>query len=273
MGIVIACLCRKSESGQKRWLSWLSRVKSWFASHVERLECPKRWDGLRLAIFGSARVAQPSQAELQQHYQPTKSTKFKLSTKTTASSIMMKAKSGLATLKHKATAIISSKKKRICIPEDAETQVCQHPPQCITIVTHRVQRSQQKPFQKKYIQSQVWLKLTTTTTPRYVNITPMYPHIDMEFKSTHCWWRCWQARKCSWRFGKWTQKVNYLILSEKKDLPKLVWMMKWCTSPVYALYQAMPDIQYIEGCCMHVFACVAKLCTYKCHCFLDGPDC
>ena len=42
MGIVIACLCRKSESGQKRWLSWLSRVKSWFASHVERLECPKR---------------------------------------------------------------------------------------------------------------------------------------------------------------------------------------------------------------------------------------
>ena len=28
MGIVIACLCRKSESGQKRWLSWLNRVEA-----------------------------------------------------------------------------------------------------------------------------------------------------------------------------------------------------------------------------------------------------
>ena len=68
MGIVITCLCRKSKSGQKWWLSWLSRVKSWFASHVERLECIKRWDGLHLAIFGSAHVAQPSWAKLQQHY-------------------------------------------------------------------------------------------------------------------------------------------------------------------------------------------------------------
>ena len=41
---------------------------------------------------------------------------------------------------------------------------------------------------------------------------------------------------------------------------------------MYAFYQAVPDIKYVEGCHMHVFECVAKSCTYKCRHFLDGPD-
>ena len=48
--------------------------------------------------------------------------------------------------------------------------------------------------------------------------------------------------------------------------------MKQWTYPVYAFYEALPDIQYVEGRCAHVFACAAKSCTYKCRHFLNGPD-
>lgn len=53
---------------------------------------------------------------------------------------------------------------------------------------------------------------------------------------------------------------------------KLEQMMKWWTSPVYAFYQPIPDIKYIDGRHAHVFNCAAKSCTYKCQCFLDGPN-
>ena len=42
--------------------------KSWLISGVQPLGASKRWEQLRLAIFGSARVAQPSRATLRQHY-------------------------------------------------------------------------------------------------------------------------------------------------------------------------------------------------------------
>jgi len=55
--------------------------------------------------------------------QSMKSMKSKSSTKTTASLLVKQAKSGLATLKHKATEVLSPMKKKAHVPEDAETQV------------------------------------------------------------------------------------------------------------------------------------------------------
>lgn len=49
-------------------------------------------------------------------------------------------------------------------------------------------------------------------------------------------------------------------------------MMKRWTSPVYAFYQAIPEIEYVDGRRAHVFKCAAKSCTYKCRRFLDSPD-
>jgi hypothetical protein len=49
-------------------------------------------------------------------------------------------------------------------------------------------------------------------------------------------------------------------------------MMKQWTSPVYAFYHPIPDIEYVDGWCMHTFKCAAKSCTYKCRRFLDGHD-
>ena len=37
-------------------------------------------------------------------------------------------------------------------------------------------------------------------------------------------------------------------------------------------YEALPDVQYVEGHCAHVFVCAAKSCTYKCCHFLNCPD-
>lgn len=48
-------------------------------------------------------------------------------------------------------------------------------------------------------------------------------------------------------------------------------MKRW-TSPIYAFYQAIPNIEYVNGRRAHVFKCAAKSCTYKCRRFLDGPD-
>jgi hypothetical protein len=62
-------------------------------------------------------------AKLKDDAQSTKSTKTNSTTKTSASSLAKKAKSGLATLKRKATAVLSPKKKKARIPEDAETEV------------------------------------------------------------------------------------------------------------------------------------------------------
>ena len=55
--------------------------------------------------------------------QSTKSTKTQSRLKTIASSLVNKAKSGLATLKHKAMEVLSPKKKKLRIPE---TQVREH---------------------------------------------------------------------------------------------------------------------------------------------------
>ena len=41
---------------------------SWLISRVQLLGASKQWEPLRLTIFGSARVAQPSRAKLRQHY-------------------------------------------------------------------------------------------------------------------------------------------------------------------------------------------------------------
>ena len=62
-------------------------------------------------------------AKLKDDSQSTKSTKTQSSSKTIASSLANKAKSGLATLKRKATEVLSPKKKKLCVPE---TQVCKH---------------------------------------------------------------------------------------------------------------------------------------------------
>ena len=55
--------------------------------------------------------------------QSTKSTKTQSSSKTIASLLVNKAKSGLATLKRKATKVLSPKKKKLRVPE---TQVREH---------------------------------------------------------------------------------------------------------------------------------------------------
>jgi len=56
--------------------------------------------------------------------QSTHSMKTKSSSKSTTSLLVKKAKSRFKTLKRKATEVLSLKKKKVCIPEDAETQVC-----------------------------------------------------------------------------------------------------------------------------------------------------
>ena len=48
--------------------------------------------------------------------------------------------------------------------------------------------------------------------------------------------------------------------------------MKCWTSLVYAFYHPIPNIEYVDGCHMHVFHCAAKSCKYKCCHFLDGPN-
>lgn len=48
--------------------------------------------------------------------------------------------------------------------------------------------------------------------------------------------------------------------------------MKHWTSPVYAFYDPIPDVMYVDGCYAHVFQCATKSCSYKCCHFLDGPD-
>ncbi|KIJ94929.1 hypothetical protein K443DRAFT_109642, partial [Laccaria amethystina LaAM-08-1] len=50
-------------------------------------------------------------------------------------------------------------------------------------------------------------------------------------------------------------------------------MLKRWTSPIYTFYHPIPDIEYVDGRRAHVFQCTAKSCSYKCHHFLDGPDC
>ena len=49
-------------------------------------------------------------------------------------------------------------------------------------------------------------------------------------------------------------------------------MIKRWTSPVYAFYDPIPDIEYVDGCQAHVFQYATKSCSYKCCCFLDGPN-
>src|SRR5277367_4338586 len=65
-------------------------------------------------------------------------------------------------------------------------------------------------------------------------------------------------------------KLTY-IMRREAYLKLAQMMMRW-TSPVYAFYSAIPDIEYVDGRRAHVFECAGKSCTYKCRRFLDGPD-
>lgn len=49
-------------------------------------------------------------------------------------------------------------------------------------------------------------------------------------------------------------------------------MMKTWTSPVYALYEPIPDIEYVEGRRCHVFKCGARGCTFSSRRYLDTKD-
>ena len=48
-------------------------------------------------------------------------------------------------------------------------------------------------------------------------------------------------------------------------------MKRW-TSPVYAFYEPIPDIAYVDGRRVHIFKCTARSCRYTCRRFLDGLD-
>lgn len=48
-------------------------------------------------------------------------------------------------------------------------------------------------------------------------------------------------------------------------------MKRW-TSPIYAFYDPIPDIEYVGGRRAHGFKCAGHSCQYKCRRYLDGPD-
>ena len=50
------------------------------------------------------------------------------------------------------------------------------------------------------------------------------------------------------------------------------WMMRDWNSPIYAFFSPVPDIEYVDNQCSHVFRCLAKGCNHKvCH-YLDKSD-
>ena len=50
------------------------------------------------------------------------------------------------------------------------------------------------------------------------------------------------------------------------------WLSKDWKSPIYAFYNPVPDITYINGQCCHKFKCTACECKYKAHWYLDTKD-
>ncbi|KAF8805751.1 hypothetical protein BYT27DRAFT_7103880 [Phlegmacium glaucopus] len=48
---------------------------------------------------------------------------------------------------------------------------------------------------------------------------------------------------------------------------------QWHSGYVYAFYEPILDIVYVDAQHVHVFKCTAHSCQYKCQWFLDGPDC
>lgn len=48
-------------------------------------------------------------------------------------------------------------------------------------------------------------------------------------------------------------------------------MSRW-TSPIYAFYKPIPDIDYVSGRKCHTFQCAAKSCTHKICRYLDKGD-
>jgi hypothetical protein len=159
---------------------------------------------------------------------------------------MKKAKSGFATLKRKATAVLSPKKKRTRIPEDAETQV-------MTVMLTYLHD-----ISILTLNSQVLAKAGSKT----VNPKPTVIDVDDDDDEMESAGEDEEAELSK-------SIIDYCI---RKSYLKLERMMKRWTSPVYAFYQAIPNIEYIDGRRGHVFKCAAKSCTYKCRRFLDGPD-
>lgn len=48
--------------------------------------------------------------------------------------------------------------------------------------------------------------------------------------------------------------------------------MKDWTSPIYAFFKSVPDINEIDGCVAHTFKCTARGCQTKIRWFLDTKD-
>jgi len=66
--LVCICLLLKSKLREKAAAELHQAKRCWLVSHVKPLKWHERWEQLRLAVCGSAHMAQPSQAKLQQHY-------------------------------------------------------------------------------------------------------------------------------------------------------------------------------------------------------------
>ena len=49
-------------------------------------------------------------------------------------------------------------------------------------------------------------------------------------------------------------------------------MMKEWNSPVYSFFTPVPDIEYIDKRCCHLFGCLAKGCKHKVGQYLDISD-
>lgn len=102
-------------------------------------------------------------AKSKDNAQSTKSTKSKSSTKTTASSIVKKAKSGFASLKRKATEVISLKKKKSRIHENSKTQAISLSIICLPQILKD------------------GTEFFSCGTPNLATVIPAMDHIDMTF--------------------------------------------------------------------------------------------
>lgn len=49
-------------------------------------------------------------------------------------------------------------------------------------------------------------------------------------------------------------------------------MMKAWTSPIYAFYEPIPSIEYIDSCRCHVFKCAGRGCKFTSRRYLDTKD-
>ena len=69
-------------------------------------------------------------------------------------------------------------------------------------------------------------------------------------------------------------ELSTLLISNRvaMDLHEPEKMSEHWTSPVYAFFEPIPVIEYVEGCRCHVFKCCRLGCKLTARCFLDKGD-